>query len=104
MLVLPAMASRRLSNQIGRAFRGTYGAEAGLRMLMCDTARQLLAHGATPHSVERALEHCVLGHPDRPAGAIKPMSDAVDSATLVRLTRKCVADVARELGEYGIRP
>ena len=91
------MASRRLSNQIGRAFRGTYGAEAGLRELLCDTARDLLAKGATQRSVQHALEQCVVAHPDRPEGPRKPMSDASDFATLVTLTHECVADAAREL-------
>ena len=93
------VASRRLSNQIGRAYRGTYGAADGLRALVCATARQMLIEGATPRSVTRVLEECVLVHPDRPEGAPKAMSDAADSATLVKLTRDCVAGVARELGK-----
>ena len=96
-MTIPSVAARRLSNQIGRAYRGTYGAEDGLRILVCATARQLLIDGATPRSVTRALEQCVMVHPDRPITPPRPMSDVVGSAALVRLTRECVAGVAREL-------
>ena len=86
-----------MSNQIGRAFRGTFGAEDGLRVLLAATARGLLIDGATERSIQSALEQLVMIHPDKPAHPPKPSSDASSSATLVRLTRECVADAAREL-------
>lgn len=96
---LAPAAMRRLSNQIGRAYRGTYGATTGLRTLVQVMARQLLVAGSTPQAVARAFEECVVSHPghniDRPRNI---MANESDSVLLVEVTRECVATVANELG------
>src|SRR5262245_40342693 len=93
---LPPAAMRRLSNQIGRAYRGTYGAKTGLRILASAVARQLLVGGSTPEAVARAFEECVLNH--AVLGAGDPETRATDSQRLVDVTRECVTEVANELG------
>lgn len=97
--VLPAIAVRRLSTQIGRAFRGTYGANAGLRTIVQATARELLLAGATPHAVARAFAECVERHLAHLASDQREMTTKVSSAGLVAVTRECVALVALELGK-----
>lgn len=98
-MVLPPAAVRRLSNQIGRAFRGTYGAQTGLRILVGSMARQLLGAGASPDALTRALEQCVLAHPGRLADDRRSLVTGTSQcATLVRVTRECVAATALELG------
>jgi hypothetical protein len=93
---LPPAAMRRLSNQIDRAYRGTYGAKTGLRILVRTMARQLLVGGSTPSAVARALEECVLSHTAH--GTDNPQTRAIDSQVLVEVTRECVTGVATELG------
>jgi CheY-like chemotaxis protein len=97
--VLPAAGGRRLSNQIGRAFRGTFGAKTGLRTIVRSVAAQMLAAGATPESVERALETCVLDHPARlGCGSDSLLTGKLHSMALVALACECVGDVARPDG------
>jgi len=93
---IPPVAMRRLSNQIGRAYRGTYGAKTGLRILVSTMARQLLVGGSTPQAVARALEECVLNHAAQSTD--DPQTRATDSQMLVEVTRECVTGVANELG------
>src|SRR5260370_78549 len=54
--VLPDAAARRLSNQIARAYRGTYGARTGLRTIVRSVARQMLNAGSPPEVVSRVIE------------------------------------------------
>jgi hypothetical protein len=54
---------RRLNHQIERAFRGTYGAESGLRTLVRMGTQQMLLAGAPPASIGSAFSACVLNHP-----------------------------------------
>jgi CheY-like chemotaxis protein len=96
---VPAASGRRLSNQIGRAFRGTFGAKTGLRTIMRSVAAEMLAAGATEQSVARALEMCVLHHPARTdCDSHSLISGASHSAVLIELASECVADVARSDG------
>ena len=98
--ILPAASGRRLSNQIGRAFRGTFGAKTGLRTIIRSVAAEMLAAGATKESVARALETCVLDHPARAdCDSHSLVSGTLHSTVLVELASECVADVARSDGE-----
>lgn len=95
--VLPAAAARRVSNQIARAFHGTYGATTGLQTIVRAIARQLLVAGSTPDEVTRAFEACVLAHPARHGGDSRSaVPGQVPSAMLVEITRECVSSVALE--------
>jgi len=98
--IIPAASGRRLSNQIERAFRGTFGAQTGLRTIIRSVAAQMLAAGATEESVARALETCVLHHPAR-TGRDSPslVSGTSHSTVLVALACECVADVARTMSK-----
>jgi len=93
---LPAMSGRRLSSQIGRAFRGTFGAEIGLRTLMRSVAAKMLAEGVTEQSVRRTFELCVMHHPARMGrDSHSLMSGKSHSAALVEIANECVAAAAR---------
>ena len=94
---LPAAAARRLSNQIARAYRGTYGAQTGLRSLVKIVARQMLRAGSSSDTVSRVLEHYVLNQPASVvAGPRHVVTGTLNSSTLVELTRECIAEVALE--------
>lgn len=94
--ILPTASRRRLSSQIGRAFRGVYGARSGLRTILRAVAAEMLAAGATAGLVTRALETCVRYHPARiGCDPHSLMSGRSHSAMLVELASECVADVAK---------
>jgi hypothetical protein len=94
--VLPAASGRRLSNQIGRAFRGTFGAMTGLRILMRSVAAEMLAAGASEECIAKALEACVLNHPARTGrDSSSLMSGQSRSAAFVALANECIAAVAQ---------
>src|SRR5437879_8720573 len=89
--VLPDAAARRLSNQIARAYRGTYGARTGLRTIVRSVARQMLNAGSPPDVVSRVLERYVLNHPAGLAADPRSLvTGELNSATLVELTQQCV--------------
>ena len=91
-------ARRRLSNQIARAYRGTYGARTGLRTLGRSIARQLISAGWSPDSVSAALARAVRDHPAATSGGQRNLiTGEPRSIALVELTSQCVADVALEL-------
>ena len=79
-------AERRMSHQIARVFRGTYGATTGLRIIATSLARQMLAAGVAPDAIAGALARCVLTHP-----AEANAGTASASQLLVALTADCVA-------------
>lgn len=90
-------AGRRLSNQIDRVFRGTYGARTGLQTIVTALARQMLATGSSPAAIIRTFEGCVMNHPARLGR--DPQSTLTDDPNwtlLVELTRQCVADAVLE--------
>jgi hypothetical protein len=90
-------AARRISNQLARAYRGTYGARTGLRTIVLALARQMIRDGVSPEMTARAFERCVLEHPARAIGDAQPAaSGASHSRVLIDLTRECVAEVALE--------
>lgn len=87
-----------MSNQIARAFRGTYGAKTGLQTLVRTMASDLLARGATSDAVTKTFEECVFEHSallaSEPGNVVAGQQAA--SATLVELIRECVTTVALE--------
>jgi len=90
--VVPAASGRRLSSQIGRAFRGTFGAETGLRTLMQSIAEKMLADGVSAQGIAQAFETCVMQHPARTGCDSHSLnSGKPHSAVLVALATECVA-------------
>ena len=98
--ILTDQARRRLSNQVARAYRGTYGARTGLRTLGRSIARRMIGAGCPADVVSAALARVVLDHP---ASITADRRDLVTgeprSMALVELTRQCVAEVALELSQ-----
>ena len=90
---LPPAAARRLSNQIARAFRGTYGAKTGLRTIVRATARQMLAGGSSPDQIAVILERFVMDHPACQANdPTNIVTGQTYSGMLADLMRQCVAE------------
>jgi hypothetical protein len=97
-IVIPSAAARRVSNQISRAFRGTYGAKTGLRTIVRAIALDLLATGAAREAVAQALEECVLNHPARLEQDVRNVVTGGDrSAMIIEVVRATVVGVAIEL-------
>ena len=96
--VVPDAAARRLSTQVARAYRGTFGARAGLRTLVRSVSVQMLRGGSSPEAVARALADYVLNCP-APAfvDSSTATNDAVRATALVALTAEYVSDVAVEM-------
>jgi hypothetical protein len=102
---LLASTARRLDHQIARALQGTFGARAGLQVLVGLATQQLLKAGATPeqirHEVRRALqEHA--SQPD-PTGAQTPDARAADCETLSALMQSWAESVYAPKGAGGGR-
>jgi hypothetical protein len=101
-------AARRMSNQLTRAYRGTYGARTGLRSIVLALARQMIRDGVSPEATARAFERCVLDHSARAFGDAPPVtSGASHPRVLIDLTRECVAEAALESaapGAHGGKP
>ena len=98
--VLNDAATRRLSSQLTRAYRGTYGAQAGLRMIVRSLARQMIRAGVSPESVSHTFEGHVLNHPACQHARRNALTGKLDSITLVELTHDCVVEVAHETEIY----
>lgn len=103
-VLLSNAAARRVSNQIARAFRGTYGAETGLRTIVRSIALPLLASGASTDAVVAVFEACVLSHSAR-AAADAPNRATIDarSAAIIAVARDGVADAAAEVARLESR-
>ena len=90
-------ASRRMANQLARAYRGTFGASTGLRIIVLPLARQMIRGGVSPDAANGVLERCVLDHPSRTTGdAQQPMGGAAHSGVLIDLMHECVAAAVLE--------
>lgn len=99
-VALTVEARRRLSNQIARAYRGTYGAHTGLRTLGRAIARRLLGAGWSPAMVSAALSQAVLDHPACAGGDRRNLITGEQrSVALVELTRQCVEEAANDLSQ-----
>jgi hypothetical protein len=95
----PATA-HRLDQQIKRAFRHTYGAEAGLRTLVRLAATEMLRAGASRDVVRKALIERVDDHPGR--GKPSLLTGESQSAALTRLMLGwCDEICARAVKESG---
>lgn len=102
--VVPAASGRRLSSQIGRAFRGTFGAKTGLRTLMKSIAEKMLADGVTEQGIVQAFETCVMQHPARTGcDSHSLISGQARSAVLVELATECVAAASAQ-AQLAIEP
>lgn len=95
--VLPAASGRRLSSQIGRAFRGTFGAKTGFATLMQSIAATMFADSVSEQDIMRAFEIRVMDHPAR-AGCDSQslITGTSHSAALVALAHECVAAAAAQ--------
>jgi hypothetical protein len=90
-------ASRRMSNQLARAYRGTFGARTGLRIIVLPLARQMIRGGASREAANGMLERCVLDHPSRIIGdAQNSLGGAAHSGMLIDLMHECVAAAVLE--------
>jgi len=78
----PATA-HRLDQQIKRAFRHTYGAEAGLRTLVRLAATEMVRAGASRDAVRKALIERVEDHPA--PGKPSLLTGESQSAALTRI-------------------
>jgi phytoene/squalene synthetase len=81
---LSGAVEERLRNQIGRAFRHTYGAESGLRTLVKLASSQMLAAGAAPAAVRNAIEQCLVNHPTCTTGKPSLVTGEDRSVTLMK--------------------
>ena len=97
--VLTEQSRRRLRNQVGRAYRGTYGARTGLRTLARQFAVRLIEAGWLPESVAAALARVVLEHSASNQGGRNLLTGVTLSTTLVELTRQSVADAVAEVAQ-----
>jgi hypothetical protein len=90
-------ASRRMSNQLARAYRGTFGARTGLRLIVLPLARQMIRGGVSPDAANGVLERCVLEHPSRIIGDAQQSTEgAAHSGILIDLMHECVAAAVLE--------
>jgi hypothetical protein len=90
-------ASRRMSNQLARAYRGTFGARTGLRIIVLPLARQMIRGGVSPDAANGVLERCVLEHPSRVIGDAQQSTEgAAHSGILIDLMHECVAEAVLE--------
>lgn len=90
-------ASRRMANQLARAYRGTFGARTGLRIIVLPLARQMIRDGISPDAANGVLERCVLDHPSRTIGESQPSIDGgAHSGMLIDLMHECVAAAVLE--------
>ena len=89
--------SRRMSNQLARAYRGTFGARTGLRIIVLPLARQMIRGGVSADAANGMLERCVLDHPCRIIGeAQHSTAGAAHSGLLIDLMHECVATAVLE--------
>jgi hypothetical protein len=83
---LTTSLSRRLDNQIARAFQHTYGAQTGLQALVQQGTREMLAAGGTPDLIRDAFRSCVSNHVATASGDDgSAVTSASESATLTDL-------------------
>ena len=94
--IVPEAAGRRLSNQVARAYRGTYGARAGLRAIVRATSTQMLRAGASPEGVARALSDFAVNCPIVVA-LRATRRDALDASALPALISAYSSEVAFEM-------
>jgi hypothetical protein len=105
MMMFTDEARRRLSNQIARAYRGTYGAQTGLRTISRSIALRSIGAGWSPDAVSAAFERVVLDHPASASdGQPNLITREPRSTALLELTRQSVADAILELARQSRAP
>lgn len=83
--MLPSTA-RRITNQIQRAVRRTFGAQAGLRALVQIGVREMTAAGASRDEMREELIRCVTAMPSVAPGDRGPVvASEAESAALKAL-------------------
>ncbi|MEP6494566.1 MAG: hypothetical protein ABJF01_17910 [bacterium] len=83
---LTSSLSRRLDNQIARAYQHTYGARTGLRALVRQGTREMLTAGAAPDAIRDAFRQCVSNHVSAaPSDKSSVLTGESESATLTEL-------------------
>jgi hypothetical protein len=102
--VLTDQSRRRLTNQVGRAYRGTYGARTGLRSLARQFAVRLIEGGCSPESVSTSLARVVLEHSASNQGGRNLVTGETLSTALVEITQRSVADAVLELSQRPSAP
>lgn len=85
-----------MANQVGRAYRGTFGAATGLKTIVASVARQMMRAGSSAEETARLLERGVLDHPERNAAGATDASEN-QARLMVELTHQCVAEVKLEM-------
>lgn len=91
---LTTSLSRRLDNQIKRAYQHTYGARTGLRALVRQGTREMLAAGASRDAIREAFAQCVLNHSSAaPSDRSSVLTGESESVTLTELMLVWVEEV-----------
>lgn len=94
---LTEAAARRMANQLARAYRGTFGARTGLRIIVLPLARQMIRDGVSADVANGVLERCVLDHPSRVVADVQhSMTGVAHSEVLIDLMHECVAAAVLE--------
>ena len=91
---LSGIATRRLSNQIDRANRGTFGAQTGLRTIVKAVAREMMRAGTSSDVVSAAITNYLVNHPTQPGW--KQTAGNLTSTMLIDLVQQSVDEVAAE--------
>ena len=92
--ILSGIATRRLSSQIDRANRGTFGAQTGLRTIVKAVAREMMRTGTSSDVVSAAIANHLVNHPTRPAS--KQTAGNLTATMLIDLVQQSVDEVAAE--------
>ena len=92
--ILSGIARRRLSNQIDRGYRRTFGATAGLRTIVESVAREMLRAGGSRDIVATAITNYLVDHPARLAAESSgTAADDFSASMLTQLVQRCVDEV-----------
>jgi hypothetical protein len=95
--ILSGIAARRLSNQIDRAHRGTFGAQTGLQTIVKAVAREMRRAGASPDVISATITNHVVNHSAPPAWKPNGLASGhLSSTMLIDLVQQCVNEVAVE--------
>jgi len=96
---LTTSLSRRLDNQIKRAYQHTYGARTGLRALVRQGTREMLAAGASRDAIRDAFAQCVSNHASgAPSDRNSVLTGESESVTLTELMLVWVEEVCGPAG------
>jgi hypothetical protein len=90
---LTTSLTRRLDNQIKRAYQHTYGARTGLRALVRQGTREMLAAGASSDLIREAFAQCVSNASTTPGEKHSVLTGESESVTLTELMLTWVEEV-----------